>query len=1091
MCKTDLHGPLISNNCCNDNVANTIIGSRMPNSTRTHRAANPQVGDNIRNTGNDSTYSVGTNTKYRENLSNHGNNRKTPNSPNLMRNVHRLKIGNIIVTTSRDDAKLVQVCLAAKTLAQDIMCLTETHRTGEGKIQSWPTAELDGWELVYSGLKRKAAAGCAVLLSPTVALIEYEIIEPGRILFCRVKYRGIRLCLWCCYGPTNTSSESSRLAFFRKLTSSLTNKQKLHEGWPRIAIGDFNATLGHDAPKSPYIGPELDSCATTDNGFRLAELLTEQKMHALNTLFQTKKPSHRITFSLGRAKKRLDYFIADKWLRYNCKIARAYPSQSAVFESNHRLCMAEFRLPSHAQRKKIFKHRQKKPRTMIKALRDDPIVRKNYSDALEALLPHLDPTDELNAEDLEGRIHDAITTAAKDTLPTVQEDRCDWVTQEYWEMVTELTQQKIRGQRNRLARKVKKLRLKLKAEFYHQRANDINQAAEMRLVEEEYRLTRERRMLSKASTTVGCPVEKLHRHFSEHFKAKPTPPAEALDDPELLEAIPKVDITIDSSEPTRKEVLSAVAKLKNNRCLGVDEIAGEHLKYAESPKLIDHLHALVLRVWSQNECPKAWQKSRLKPLFKNKGSMTDETKYRGLMINSTVNKVLIMIMLSRLKDHYEKAIHPSQYGFRQNRSTTDGVFIVRQMTTKISQPIWGCFVDLKAAYDWVDRATLWRVLRLRLGTSGDKLIDILENLYRTTVAELDGCKDPIHVLIGLRQGGPESCILFNYWLDTVIRVALTEIERNFPSTGIDHQYRIPNECTDQSKRCREERRLQAGTAVTEMILYADDILVAAKSENELEGKMQIIANTFTSFGMQLAEDKTVTMTWNTPSEVRDSKSLISVNQKPLENVRQFRYLGHVLTDNPKDPKFLEHQIGSAYGKWNEMKDIFTDQEIALKTRVKLAESMVRSRLTYAVQTERLSSAQRSKIDSIWARMCRKMVRGGFKRKESNQDGTNQYHFKYSNKQIMDICGTQPASLFCLKQHLKYLGHVVRRPNSDERKQWLFTANTRKNTPCQWKVLARDFGIDEFQLRQTLWAKPKLTVLLNATIAPGAKPPKSR
>ena len=47
-----------------------------------------------------------------------------------------------------------------------------------------------------------------------------------------------------------------------------------------------------------------------------------------------------------------------------------------------------------------------------------------------------------------------------------------------------------------------------------------------------------------------------------------------------------------------------------------------------------------------------------------------------------------------------------------------------------------------------------------------------------------------------------------------------------------------------------------------------------------------------------------------------------------------------------------------------MKDVFTDQEIALKTRVKLAESMVRSRLTYAVQSERLSSAQRSKIDSI-------------------------------------------------------------------------------------------------------------------------------
>ena len=59
--------------------------------------------------------------------------------------------------------------------------------------------------------------------------------------------------------------------------------------------------------------------------------------------------------------------------------------------------------------------------------------------------------------------------------------------------------------------------------------------------------------------------------------------------------------------------------------------------------------------------------------------------------------------------------------------------------------------------------------------------------------------------------------------------------------------------------------------------------------------MAIILDTFTAFGLTLADDKTVTMTWNMPIETREQQSLIKLGTTDLENVNQFKYLGHWMT----------------------------------------------------------------------------------------------------------------------------------------------------------------------------------------------------
>ena len=483
------------------------------------------------------------------------------------------------------------------------------------------------------------------------------------------------------------------------------------------------------------------------------------------------------------------------------------------------------------------------------------------------------------------------------------------------------------------------------------------------------------------------------------------------------------------------------------------------------------IFTLISQVWT-SIAPKTWKTSRLQPVYKNKGSQTDPAMHRALMVNSTISKVLVTCLLDRLRYFYENIILHSQFGFRVDKSTTDAIYVARQLILKVPGQIYGCFIDLTAAYDHIDREILWQVLELRLGKT--VLIDIFKKLYENTKAKIAGCDQEIDVEIGLRQGGPESCMLFNIYLDTVLRFAIHKFHQQIETPGISHKFNISNECTNRSQRARNPSN---GTQRTTLINFADDILAVAKSKEELQIMVTILVETFKNFGLTLSSKKTETMSWNTNENVKIEESLISVENKPLKNVRKFKYLGHWMSDNLQKATSLGYQFGAAYQKWNEWKNVLTDQRIKLVTRVKFAESVIRSRLTYAVQTDRLKATQKATIDGVWARMLRKIIKNGF-----SKISENSHIPKYSNHDVLKICRTKSASTFCQIQHLKFLAHVARMNNDTLQKQWMFTSYPK--TKCQWLPLANDLGIDPIQLRKTIFDKTKLNELLQVIPAPG-------
>lgn len=448
---------------------------------------------------------------------------------------------------------------------------------------------------------------------------------------------------------------------------------------------------------------------------------------------------------------------------------------------------------------------------------------------------------------------------------------------------------------------------------------------------------------------------------------------------------------------------------------------------------------------------------------------------------NAISRLLPRLIIERLRDCYEKLIMENQFGFRQNRSTTDAIFIVREAIKSTKKPLYLCMIDLRAAYDHVDRDMLFSVLDIR--TKAPKITSILKALYTGTQASIKNTVNNFQVHTGCRQGGIESPVLFNIYMDFVLRCVEHEVLLKYPDTGLKYAYHIKSESST-----REQRSIHkiSGSDRLRMLLYADDIVLFCEDVNELEAILKIYDDTFSRFGLTIAIDKTQTLAFNIPEDVMDKKSIISLRNEPIENVRRFKYLGHVLSNESSNTSaFINHQIASAYSKWNEMKSIFLDKRIFLSTRVKFLEACVRSRLLYSVQAWKLDSKEMQKIESVWCGFLRRMVKGGFSRRNApkNKKDTSipkeevDWSYKLSNEMIRKITNTNGIKNFCDIQHLKYIAHVTRLGNNSLQKQFLF-CEASKNSSSRWKKLSELTLLDESQLRRVMIKRKEFQQLLS-------------
>ena len=136
---------------------------------------------------------------------------------------------------------------------------------------------------------------------------------------------------------------------------------------------------------------------------------------------------------------------------------------------------------------------------------------------------------------------------------------------------------------------------------------------------------------------------------------------------------------------------------------------------------------ILFEIWKKEEIPAEWREGYLIKIHK-KGDLSRCDNNRGITLLSVPGKVLNIIILERMKGKVDQTLREQQAGFRQDRSCSDQIAILRvrvEQSIEWNSSLYVNFVDYEKAFDSVDRETLWKVLRHYVVPN--KLVNTIKN----------------------------------------------------------------------------------------------------------------------------------------------------------------------------------------------------------------------------------------------------------------------------------------------------------------------------------------------------------------------------
>lgn len=256
--------------------------------------------------------------------------------------------------------------------------------------------------------------------------------------------------------------------------------------------------------------------------------------------------------------------------------------------------------------------------------------------------------------------------------------------------------------------------------------------------------------------------------------------------------------------------------LPKGKAPGASGLPNELLSAAAS-SLAPILSYFFCIVYLNGMCPLSWSRAIIHPIFK-KGDNLDIRNYRPISLTESLRKVFERC-LQPLINAYLEPLCKTQNGFRNKRSTIDHVAFLQECLTNTSNAsdFYVAFLDIKSAYDKVDREILWQKLS-RKGLP-DITIRILSQLFDFNTSQLRIQKtlsEPFELKCGLFQGSILSPILYSAFIDD-----LAEILQRSKSVTFGNQM----------------MGIDANS-----LFYADDICVMTNTADEMQALLDLCEN---------------------------------------------------------------------------------------------------------------------------------------------------------------------------------------------------------------------------------------------------------
>ena len=398
-------------------------------------------------------------------------------------------------------------------------------------------------------------------------------------------------------------------------------------------------------------------------------------------------------------------------------------------------------------------------------------------------------------------------------------------------------------------------------------------------------------------------------------------------------------------EITQEELLHVIKSLKENKSPGLDGLISEIFK-----SCADLLCPLLVKIYNvvfSSGCyPKSWSEGVITPIHK-KGNLDDVTNYRAITLINIMSKIYSHILHNRLIKWAEKCekIENCQYGFQPHKSTVDCIFLFHSIIAKTlsnGEKLLCSFVDFRRAFDMVNKNYLWqKLIRDNFSTRIIKSIQSMYENVKICVKFKNRISRSCSSNIGLKQGESLSAILFVFFInDLVQNVAHDDIQSSFSLHDVN----------------------------LFMLLYADDVVLFAKSPEALQQMLNNLHTYSNNWGLSVNTDKTKTLIFE---KGRKSFRQFYYGETLNESVESFKYLGITFFKNGnwnRTQKYIaQHGSYALHNLYRTLNNV----RLNIPEKLKLFDSLVSSVLSYS--SEIWGYHEGSDIERVHTRYCRSLL----------------------------------------------------------------------------------------------------------------------
>jgi Reverse transcriptase (RNA-dependent DNA polymerase)/Endonuclease/Exonuclease/phosphatase family len=898
----------------------------------------------------------------------------------------KLKIGTWNVRSMTRPGKLANVIREMKRAEIDILGLAEVKWKDGGELTS------EGTRVIYAG-GEESQNGVAILLSEKVAKAVTKIERhEDRIIIVSIRAYPVNITVVQVYMPTTAHKDEEVDDIYEEIERRLGNIKGTDYV---VVMGDWNAVVG-EGEQDGIIG-KFGLGRRNERGEKLIELCKRQELVVTNTWFQQEKRRRYTWKSPGdRERYQLDYILVRKRYRNSVKNSRTLPGADA--DTDHNMVAMSVNLQLKFIKKRGLKKTKWNKEKMTTKMSE---LSEKIEEKIETRKEGTEIEERwMNLKETVIRATEEIVGHQKDIEP-----RKPWITREMISNMEERRKWKHKSteeaktEYKRLNNQLRRTTEKAREGWWEERCRELETLQEQGRDDLVY--SKIKFLGKKKNMGSGRAVrdkdgklledsEEIKQRWKEYVEELYTGSSSMEEEIKEQEREQQEEARAQAENNTesrvmREEVLAAINDMKNGKAEGIDNIPIEILKnLGENAR--NELVQLCQDIYDTGKWPEDFLQSIVIPIQK-KPNATKCEEYRTISLLTHASKILLRIITRRLqtKAETDKCLGEDQYGFRKGKGTRDAVGALRVLTERSiqhGQDVYICFVDYEKAFDRVDWRKLMGILR-RMGVEWRER-RLIGNLYmgQRVKIRIDGeYSEPGKIGRGVRQGCPLSPILFNIYIEEIIRETMEEMEEGIKVGG---------------------KRVGA-------LRFADDQAMLAGSQKGLQKMMDRLNEISLNYDMKINVAKTKVMR---VSKGKAKKIKITLNGEKLEQVEKFCYLGSMVTEDARCRVEIKRRIAMGKDAFYKRGELLRGS-LSRKLKKRMVKTLVWSVVLYGSETWTMRKDDIKRLEAFEMWIWRKMERVSWMEKITNEEVLQMIEEKRS------LIGT------IKRRQRKWIGHILR------------------------------------------------------------------